>query len=77
MDLKYRGDQARLFKLCSNLKWKQNKIAEILHISPQALSRYWHGQRELPQNLFDEILDLIAKYSLENGVCLVSAIKEM
>ena len=66
--LKYRGDQARLFKLCSDLKWKQNKIAEMLDISPQVLSRYWLGHRELPHNLFDEILDLITKDALANGV---------
>ena len=68
MDLKYRGDQARLFKLCHDLKWKQTSIAGFVEISPQVLSRYWQGQRELPEHLFDKILDHITKDCLEKGI---------
>lgn len=68
MDLKYRGDQARLFKLCHDLKWKQSSLAEFLEISPVVLSRYWHGTRELPKPLFQKILDQITDDCLDRGM---------
>ena len=68
MDLKYRGDQARLFKLCADLKWKQSHIALYVGISRQEMNQFWQGKRELPEHLFDKILEQITSDCLDKGI---------
>ena len=66
--LRFRGHQETLFKLCSDLRWKQTNMAGFLEITPQTLNRYWRGERELPRQLFEKILDEITDECLEKGL---------
>ena len=72
---KFRGDQEKLFRLCSDLKWKQTTLSKLLGIAPQTLSRYWTLQRELPEHLFIKILEEVIGDAKKSDLCLEDRIR--
>jgi len=58
-NLQYRGDQERLFALAMVAGFTQVDIARHVGMSKQNFNRYTSGARELPEHLFEEILQLI------------------
>lgn len=58
MEIKFRGNQERLFGLVTDSRLRQSDLARLLGIAPATINRYATLKREVPEDLFNRILGL-------------------
>ena len=61
MDIKFRGNQEQLFELVTDSRLRQADLARLMGIAPATINRYATLKREVPEDLFNRILDLCAQ----------------
>ena len=57
--MRFRGDQQALFRLARTAGLSQQYLATHVGIARQNMNRYAQNKRELPEEMFNDILNLL------------------